>query len=68
MFARIATFANDAEIQSAGSTLSQLQIVYAGGAVYIDRGWQTFVNGLSAACGGSKGKDPYRENSNEYRT
>ena len=50
MGARIATFANDAEIQSAGSTLSQLQIAYAGGAMYIDRGWQTLVNGLSAAA------------------
>jgi hypothetical protein len=36
MGARIATFANDAEIQSAGSTLSHLQIAYAGGAMSID--------------------------------
>jgi phytoene dehydrogenase-like protein len=56
MLARIATFANDAEIQSAGSTLSQLQIAYAGGAMYIDRGWQTLVNGLSAAAVGAKVK------------
>jgi phytoene dehydrogenase-like protein len=56
MGARITTFANDAEIQSAGSTLSQLQIAYAGGAMYIDGGWQTLVNGLNAAAEEAKVK------------
>lgn len=56
MGARITTYSNDAEIQSAGSTLSQLKIAYAGGAMYIDGGWQTLVNGLKAAAEGANVK------------
>jgi len=40
------TYANDPEIQSAGSTLSQLQMAISGGVIYLDGGWQTLVNGL----------------------
>jgi phytoene dehydrogenase-like protein len=54
MGARITTFADDAEIQSAGSTLSQIQTAYAGGAMYLDGGWQTLVNGLIIAAAGAK--------------
>ena len=43
---RIVTYANDPEIQSAGSTLSQLQMAISGGVIYLDGGWQTLVNGL----------------------
>ena len=50
MLARITTFSNDPEMQSAGSALSQLQIAYARGAMYIDGGWQTLLNGLIAAA------------------
>jgi phytoene dehydrogenase-like protein len=44
---RVVTYANDPEIQSAGATLSQLQIAISGaGVIYLDGGWQTLVNGL----------------------
>ena len=43
---RIVTYTNDPEIQSAGSTLSQLQMAISGGVIYLDGGWQTLVNGL----------------------
>ena len=43
---RIVTYANDPKIQSAGSTLSQLQMGISGGVIYLDGGWQTLVNGL----------------------
>lgn len=43
---RVVTYANDPEIQSAGSTLSQLQMAISGGVIYLDGGWQTLVNGL----------------------
>lgn len=56
MGARITTFANNVETQSAGSTLSQLQIAYTGGAMYIDGGWQTLLNGLIAAAKEAKVK------------
>jgi phytoene dehydrogenase-like protein len=43
---RIVTYANEPEIQSAGSTLSQLQMAISGGVIYLDGGWQTLVNEL----------------------
>ena len=43
---RIVTYANDPEIQSAGLTLSQLQMAISGRVIYLDGGWQTLVNGL----------------------
>ncbi len=42
----VVTYANDPEIHSAGSTLSQLQTAISGGVIYLDGGWQTLVNGL----------------------
>jgi phytoene dehydrogenase-like protein len=50
MFSRITTYANDVETQSAGATITQLQIAFAGGVIYLDGGWQTLVNGLTAAA------------------
>ena len=43
---RIVTYANEPEIQSAGSTLFQLQMAISGGVIYLDGGWQTLVNEL----------------------
>ena len=44
---RVVTYANDPEIQSAGATLSQLQMaIFGRGVIYLDEGWQTLVNGL----------------------
>ena len=45
---RVVTYANDPDIQSAGTTLQQIQIALSGGVVYLDRGWQTLVDGLLA--------------------
>ena len=50
MFSRITTYANDVETQSAGATITQLQIAFAGEVIYLDGGWQTLVNGLTAAA------------------
>ncbi len=50
MLSRIITYANDIETQSAGATIIQLQIAFAGGVIYLDGGWQTLVNGLTAAA------------------
>ena len=44
---RVVTYANDPEIQSAGATLSQLQMaISCGGVIYLDGGWQTLVDAL----------------------
>lgn len=44
MLCRIVTYANDPEIQSAGATLSQLQMaVSGGGVVYIDAAFFFYV-------------------------
>jgi phytoene dehydrogenase-like protein len=50
MLSRITTYANDIETQSAGATITPLQIAFAGGVIYLDGGWQTLVNGLTAAA------------------
>ncbi len=50
MLSRLATYANDTEVQSAGLALSQIKIAVAGGVEYVDGGWQTLVNGLVAAA------------------
>jgi phytoene dehydrogenase-like protein len=43
---RVATYANDSMIQSAGTALGQLQLAASAGVLYLDKGWQTIVNGL----------------------
>ena len=44
---RLNTYGNDPEIQSIGSVLRQIYVSSrAGGVMYVDGGWQTFVDGL----------------------
>ncbi len=43
---QLATYANDPQIQSAGTALIQLQIGN-NGVTYLDKGWQTLVDGLA---------------------
>lgn len=45
MLARVTTFTNDPEHQSAGAAIVQLQLSLAG-VLYLDGGWQTIVDGL----------------------
>jgi phytoene dehydrogenase-like protein len=52
-YLRLYTYGNDPDIQSVGSALRQL---YVAGPMYIDRGWQTLVNGLLAAAENGKAK------------
>ena len=47
---RLSTYAADAERQSAGTALAQLQLAFAGGVEYLDGGWQTLVDALAASC------------------
>jgi phytoene dehydrogenase-like protein len=47
---RLSTYAADAEYQSAGTALAQLQLAFAGGVEYLDDGWQTLVDALAASC------------------
>jgi phytoene dehydrogenase-like protein len=46
MLSRLATYSNDSKTQSAGLALSQIRAAVAGGVEYVDKGWQTIVNGL----------------------
>jgi phytoene dehydrogenase-like protein len=50
-FFRVATYAHDAERQSAGAALAQLQRAASAGVLYLDGGWQTLVDGLRQAAG-----------------
>jgi phytoene dehydrogenase-like protein len=50
MYCRLTTYTNDVESMSAGAALKQLQMAASGGVVYLDRGWQSLVNGLVAAA------------------
>ena len=43
---RLATYANDPQIQSAGTALAQL-LNGNSGVIYLDNGWQTLVEGLA---------------------
>ncbi len=43
---RVSTYANDSKIQSAGTALGQLQLAASAGVLYLDKGWQTIINGL----------------------
>ena len=47
---RLSTYAADAEQQSAGAALAQLQIAIRPGVLYLDGGWQTLVDGLREAA------------------
>jgi phytoene dehydrogenase-like protein len=43
---RLNTYGNDPDIQSIGSVLRQIYVGSKSGVMYVDGGWQTFVDGL----------------------
>jgi hypothetical protein len=43
---RLNTYGNDPDIQSIGSALRQIYVGSRRGNMYVDGGWQTFVDGL----------------------
>ena len=43
---RLNTYGNDPDIQSIGSVLRQIYVGSRNGVMYVDGGWQTFVDGL----------------------
>jgi phytoene dehydrogenase-like protein len=47
---RVATYINAPDLMSAGSAIEQLQKAFATSVLYLDEGWQTLVDGLSAAA------------------
>lgn len=47
-FFRLGSYVNDPERQSAGLALAQFQMALKESVLYVDGGWQTFVNGLRA--------------------
>ena len=47
---RLNTYGNDPDIQSMGSALRQIYVASKGGDMYVDGGWQTFVDGLLTAA------------------
>jgi phytoene dehydrogenase-like protein len=53
---RLTTYANDSDIQGVGSALHQFHVFNQGGVMYLDRGWQTLVDGLIAAAKNAKVK------------
>jgi phytoene dehydrogenase-like protein len=53
---RLTTYANDPDIQSAGSALHQIHLYKLGGVMYLDGGWQTLVDGLLTAATNAKAK------------
>ena len=53
---RLTTYANDPDIQSAGSALHQIHLYKLGGVMYLDGGWQTLVDGLITVATNSKAK------------
>jgi len=50
----LTTYANDPDIQSVGSALHQFHLYNQGGVMYLDRGWQTLVDGLVAVAKNGK--------------
>ena len=52
----LTSYGNDPSIQSAGSTLHQLHLYGLGGVMYLDRGWQTLVDGLVSAAKNAKAR------------
>jgi phytoene dehydrogenase-like protein len=43
---RVATYSRDSAVQSAGTALEQLQLAASAGVLYLDKGWQTIIDGL----------------------
>lgn len=52
----LTTYGNDPDIQSAGSALHQAHLYNLGGVMYLDRGWQTIVDGLAAVAKNAKAR------------
>ncbi|WP_437952116.1 FAD-dependent oxidoreductase [Sorangium sp. So ce296] len=50
MLVRLTTYCADADRQSAGAALAQVQLALSQGVLYLDGGWQTLVDGLRAAA------------------
>jgi phytoene dehydrogenase-like protein len=53
---RLTTYANDPDIQSAGSALHQIHVYNLGGVMYLDGGWQTLVDGLLTVATNAKAR------------
>jgi phytoene dehydrogenase-like protein len=53
---RLTTYANDPDIQSAGSALHQIHLYKLGGVMYLDGGWQTLVDGLITVATNAKAR------------
>src|SRR5215211_560145 len=53
---RLTTYANDPDIQSAGSALHQIHLYKLGGVIYLDGGWQTLVDGLLTVATNAKAR------------
>ncbi|WP_437598692.1 FAD-dependent oxidoreductase [Sorangium sp. So ce590] len=49
MLVRLTTYCADADRQSAGAALAQVQLALSQGVLYLDGGWQTLVDGLRGA-------------------
>src|SRR5918999_1205684 len=50
----LTTYANDPDIQSAGSALHLIHLYKLGGVMYLDGGWQTLVDGLLTVATNAK--------------
>ncbi|WP_437482202.1 FAD-dependent oxidoreductase [Sorangium sp. So ce1014] len=50
MLVRLTTYCADADRQSAGAALAQVQLALSQGVLYLDGGWQTLVDGLRGAA------------------
>jgi phytoene dehydrogenase-like protein len=53
MLFRVATYTADMDRLSAGAALRQLQLIDEANVRYVDRGWQTLVEGLRRAASGA---------------
>jgi phytoene dehydrogenase-like protein len=49
MFVRLTTYANAPDLVSAGASLAQLRLGQTKGVLYLDGGWQTLVDALTAS-------------------
>jgi phytoene dehydrogenase-like protein len=62
---RLNTYGNDPGIQSAGSVLRQIYVGSRNGVMYVDGGWQTFVDGLQTAAKNANARIIMGEKGNE---
>ena len=61
---RLNTYANDPDIQSIGPVLHQIYVGNRAGVMYLDGGWQIFVDGLLTIAKKRKSKNCHRKKSN----